>query len=95
MYGGRRSATITSKEEIELLALSREDFVDIFMNLKASEEPEHIKFLRGVDILKGWPIETLPYDDPTKCLFMYFRYVSTYCDLMFTYTHTSVKFIYF
>ena len=76
MYGGRRSATITSQEAIELLALSQDDFVDIFMNLQTAEEPEHIKFLRSVDLIrKGWPIGSLPYDDPRKCLFMYFRFV--------------------
>lgn len=73
MHGARRSATVTCKTDVELLAVSREDFVDIFMHIEKDREPEHIQFLRTVDILKGWPIEKLPYDNPRICLFTFFR----------------------
>ena len=73
MHGARRSATVTCKTDVELLAVSREDFIDIFMHIEKDREPEHIQFLRTVDILKGWPIEKLPYDNPRICLFTFFR----------------------
>ncbi|CAH1777770.1 unnamed protein product [Owenia fusiformis] len=71
--GGRRSATVTCQDDVELLALQREDFKDIFMHVEENQEPEHIQFLRKVDILNGWPIESLPYDDTKVCIFTYFR----------------------
>ncbi|KAK3611132.1 hypothetical protein CHS0354_014877 [Potamilus streckersoni] len=73
MHGARRSATVTCKNDVELLAVGREDFIDIFMHVERDREPEHIMFLRSIDILHGWPIEKLPYDNPKICLFTYFR----------------------
>lgn len=73
MHGSRRTATVTCKSEVELLAVWREDFVDIFMPHTYEKEPEHIKFLRTVTSLSGWPIHKLPYHDPKICCFTYFR----------------------
>uniref|UniRef100_A0A1I8F3P2 Cyclic nucleotide-binding domain-containing protein n=1 Tax=Macrostomum lignano TaxID=282301 RepID=A0A1I8F3P2_9PLAT len=72
LYGGKRSATVYCKDEVELLAVSREDFIDIFMNLESEDEPEHISFLRDIPTLNGWPIDQLPYDNPKVCMFAYF-----------------------
>ncbi|XP_022321379.2 uncharacterized protein LOC111123374 isoform X3 [Crassostrea virginica] len=73
MHGAKRSATVTCKNSVELLAVGREDFVDIFMPMDKDQEPEHIRFLRTVHLMKGWPIERLPYHDPKICCFTYFR----------------------
>ena len=73
MHGATRSATVTSKDNMELLALGRDDFIDIFMHIEKDREPEHIRYLRALDIIKGWPIDKLPWDDPKICLFTYFR----------------------
>ncbi|XP_062585589.1 cyclic nucleotide-binding domain-containing protein 2-like isoform X1 [Saccostrea cucullata] len=73
MHGAKRSATVTCKNSVELLAVGREDFVDIFMPMDKDQEPEHIRFLRTVHLLKGWPIEKLPYHDTKICCFTYFR----------------------
>ncbi|KAH3834909.1 cyclic nucleotide-binding domain-containing protein 2-like isoform X3 [Dreissena polymorpha] len=73
MHGARRSATVTCKTNVELLAVSREDFIDIFMHIETDREPEHIRFLRSIDLLRGWPIELLPQDNPRICLFTFFR----------------------
>ncbi|KAK3100723.1 hypothetical protein FSP39_024272 [Pinctada imbricata] len=73
MYGSTRSATVTCKNSVELLAVGRQDFVDIFMPASKDSEPEHIKFLRTIQLLDGWPIEKLPYQNPKICCFMYFR----------------------
>lgn len=73
MHAAKRSATVTCKNSVELLAVGREDFVDIFMPMDKDQEPEHIRFLRTVQLLRGWPIERLPYHDPKICCFTYFR----------------------
>lgn len=73
MRGARRSATVTCKTNVELLAVSREDFIDIFMHIEQDKEPEHIGFLRTLDLFHGWPVEKLPYDNPRICLFTFFR----------------------
>ena len=73
MHGATRSATVTCQTDVELLALNRDDFVDIFMHVERNREPEHIRYLRTVDILKDWPLEKLPWNDTRICLFMYFR----------------------
>ncbi|XP_041357807.1 cyclic nucleotide-binding domain-containing protein 2-like [Gigantopelta aegis] len=73
MHGARRSATVTCKDDVELLAVGRDDFVDIFMHVEKNREPDHIRFLHSIDLLQGWPIHTLPYNNPNICLFTYFR----------------------
>ena len=74
MHGARRSATVTCKGDVELLAVGREDFVDIFMHVERNQEPEHIRYLRAIDLLHGWPLEKIPHGDAKICLFTYFRY---------------------
>ena len=73
MYGGKRNASVMCLNYVELLMVTREDFIQIFMNLTADTEPDHIKFLRNITILEGWPIDNLPYNDPKICLFTFFR----------------------
>ena len=73
MHGALRSATVTTRDDVELLAVGRTDFIDIFMHLEKDKEPEHIRFLRQVNILRGWPINQVPIDNPKICLLTYFR----------------------
>ena len=73
MHGGTRSATVICKDRVELLAVGRDDFVDIFMHVEKDVEPEHIQFLRCIDVLRGWPINQIPWYNPKVCLFTYFR----------------------
>ena len=73
MHGATRSATVTCKVDVELLAVGRDDFVDIFMHVEKDKEPEHIQFLRTIQLLQDWPIEKLPWNDPKICLFTFFR----------------------
>ena len=73
MHAAARSATVTVQDEVGLLALSRDDFINIFMHAEKDKEPEHIAFLSGMEILKGWPLNQLPRNDPKICLFTYFR----------------------
>ncbi|XP_031549510.1 uncharacterized protein LOC116287037 [Actinia tenebrosa] len=75
LHDTRRQSTVISREPIELLVISREDFVDIFMlagGIKNLNDPDHKKFIRGIEFLRGWPIELLG-ENPKKCLFHFFR----------------------
>ncbi|KAK7480125.1 hypothetical protein BaRGS_00028609, partial [Batillaria attramentaria] len=73
MYGGKRSATVTCKDNVELLAVGRDDYIDIFMQSEQGGEPEHVKFLRSVRLLADFPVSSLPLDDPSVCLYTYVR----------------------
>ena len=75
MQGTKRGATVTCKDNVELLAVGRSDFVDIFMHVEHEREPEHIAFLRTIDLLKLWPVELLPRDNTKICMQTYFRFV--------------------
>ncbi|XP_059152903.1 uncharacterized protein LOC131938762 [Physella acuta] len=74
-----RSATVTCREEVELIWIEREDFIDIFMRGVKGREAEHIAFLKGVDLLQGWPVNQLPQDNPKICAFTYVRRGVTLC----------------
>lgn len=67
-----RSATVLCKDDVSLLAVSREDFRDIFMSYEDGREPEHIRFLRGVPYLKDLPLQDLTTKHDV-CIFHYFR----------------------
>ncbi|XP_070552935.1 cyclic nucleotide-binding domain-containing protein 2-like isoform X3 [Ptychodera flava] len=73
MHHSRRTATVSCQDGVELLAVGREDFVDIFMHRGDGNEPEFIQYLRTMEEFSGWPISRLPQDDPKICLYMYFR----------------------
>ena len=73
MQNTRRTATVVCKDDVELLALERDDFVDIFMHQESGVAPEFIRFLQTVDDLCGWPVNRLPWNDPSTCLLTYFR----------------------
>jgi len=70
MHGARRRVTVTCHTDIELLTVAREDFV---INFTHEREPEFITFLRSIDVLRGWPIDCLPYNKPHICTAVYFR----------------------
>ena len=72
MHGAKRSATVTCKDNVELLAVGREDFVDIFMHAEKDKEPEHIQYMRTLDALSGWPIDEITWNDPQIYLRTYF-----------------------
>ncbi|CAH3013636.1 unnamed protein product [Porites evermanni] len=75
LHDTRRQSTVISREPIELLVISKEDFVDIFMlagGIKNITDPDHQKFIQNIDFLKGWPVELMA-SNPKKCLFHFFR----------------------
>ena len=76
MHGAKRSATVTCQNRVELLAVERDDYVDIFMHLDGDRAPPHIAFLHKADVLCGWPLAALPWNDTRVCVLTYFRSVA-------------------
>eukprot|EP00112_Aurelia_sp_Birch-Aquarium-sp1_P006691 Seg1733.2 transcript_id=Seg1733.2/GoldUCD/mRNA.D3Y31 product="Cyclic nucleotide-binding domain-containing protein 2" protein_id=Seg1733.2/GoldUCD/D3Y31 len=58
LHDTARTATVICQSEVALLAVSRQDFIDIFLRSNEDdEEQEHIRFLRSVVYLKRLPLE--------------------------------------
>lgn len=69
----RRTATVVSRDPVQLLVIGKEDYQRIFMGqTKSGEEPAHLKFCRGLEFLADWPVDLL-LAHPENCLFQYFR----------------------
>uniref|UniRef100_A0A2C9LSR5 Cyclic nucleotide-binding domain-containing protein n=1 Tax=Biomphalaria glabrata TaxID=6526 RepID=A0A2C9LSR5_BIOGL len=68
-----RSATVTCREDVELIWIERQDFIDIFMARVSGKEADHITFLKTVELLQGWPVDRLPAQNPKLCAFTYVR----------------------
>ncbi|XP_070557882.1 cGMP-dependent protein kinase-like [Ptychodera flava] len=70
----RRTSSVTSREFIELLCISAEDFTSIFMSggIKTLNDPDHSSFVGGINFLRGWPLELLE-ENPKMCIFNYFK----------------------
>lgn len=73
MHQSTRNATVTCHTTVSVLTLDRDDFLSIFMNFENGKEPEYISYLRNIDLLKEFPIDKLPYNNPQVCLITYFR----------------------
>ncbi|XP_062613187.1 uncharacterized protein LOC134274962 [Saccostrea cucullata] len=65
-----RQTTVISREKIELLVMSDEDFIDIFMSggLRDVNDP----FIKSLKFLEEWPVEKLA-DNPKKAIFSFFK----------------------
>ncbi|XP_071087046.1 uncharacterized protein [Haliotis cracherodii] len=73
IFDSPRTATVESASFMELLVISKTDFLTIFMNADdPEEEADHIKFLRQIPVLKHWPIGMLK-TEPGTCLLHYFK----------------------
>ncbi|XP_022101229.1 cyclic nucleotide-binding domain-containing protein 2-like [Acanthaster planci] len=70
----RRTSTVTSRKNLQLLVISTQDFMRIFMSggVKRLTDPDHLAFIRSIDFLKGWPIQLLDLQ-PKQCVFNFFR----------------------
>ncbi|KYO28527.1 hypothetical protein Y1Q_0005328 [Alligator mississippiensis] len=73
LTGARRNATVVCHDTVSLLALSRQDFLNIFLSRESTEGPDFIDFLHKTELLSGWPIEKLPYNNPRICAQTFFR----------------------
>lgn len=79
MHGSNRNATIYCHSDVSVLCIQRDDFVDIFMHVEKGHEPEHISFLRTINLLNDWPLEKLPHHDPKICFLTFFRKGALMC----------------
>jgi hypothetical protein len=73
MHQSARNATVRCESDVVVLTIDRDDFIDIFMHVEYGKEPEHISYIRRIDILSQWPISKLPHNNPRICLLTYFR----------------------
>ncbi|EDV25251.1 uncharacterized protein TRIADDRAFT_57009 [Trichoplax adhaerens] len=73
VHHSRRNATVTCRDNVSLLTLSREAFMNLFMGYKETGgEPDHIIFLRTIPSMQHIPLSLLS-NNPGVCLFHYFR----------------------
>lgn len=97
IHQSKRNATVVCDTDVSVLAIERDDFVDIFMHVETGQEPEHISFLRNVETFTQWPIEKLPYYSPKICLLTFFRKNALMCansaqnDWIFIVKHGSCR----
>ncbi|CAD5115174.1 DgyrCDS4171 [Dimorphilus gyrociliatus] len=70
IHAGARTASVVSKDTVELLAFIDDDYVDIFMSggLKDPGDP----FLKTVPCLRGWPLHLLN-DNSEKCFQTFYK----------------------
>jgi CRP-like cAMP-binding protein len=73
MHSQKRNATVTCHTDVSLLSIDRDDFVDIFMHVESGKEPEHVAYLRRIDLLREWPIDKIPFHEPRICLLTFYR----------------------
>ncbi|PVD34526.1 hypothetical protein C0Q70_05801 [Pomacea canaliculata] len=78
--GCRRIATVTSKDNMEVLVIARDDYIDIFhQDTSDGQEPEHISFLRSIRLFQDWPVSSLTLGDPSVCVYTYARRGTLLC----------------
>ncbi|KAM9321156.1 uncharacterized protein PAF06_005712 [Gastrophryne carolinensis] len=71
LTNAKRNATVVCHDTVSLLAISRQDFLNIFLSLE--EGPEHIQLLHSIELLRGWPVHKLPYNNPRICTHTFYR----------------------
>ncbi|ESP00016.1 hypothetical protein LOTGIDRAFT_230973 [Lottia gigantea] len=73
IFNSKRTATVETATEMEMLVIEKSDFYQIFMNMDNPEgEPSHISFLRQQPLMKYWPIDILR-EEPSACFLHYFK----------------------
>ncbi|XP_075054015.1 uncharacterized protein LOC142140053 isoform X2 [Mixophyes fleayi] len=73
LTNAKRNATVVCHDTVALLAISRQDFLNIFMNSESQEGADCIRLLHSIDLLDGWPIHKLPYNNPRICVHTFYR----------------------
>ncbi|KAM4702104.1 cyclic nucleotide-binding domain-containing protein 2-like [Discoglossus pictus] len=73
LTNAKRNATVVCHDNVSLLAIARQDFLNIFLHNDSQEGPEYIQLLQNIDLLTGWPIHKLPYNNPRICLHTFYR----------------------
>ncbi|XP_053312074.1 cyclic nucleotide-binding domain-containing protein 2-like [Spea bombifrons] len=73
LTNAKRNATVVCHDTVSLLAIARQDFLNIFLNSETKEGPEYMKLLSSIDLLTGWPVHKLPYNNPRICVHTFYR----------------------
>ncbi|KAM3934886.1 cyclic nucleotide-binding domain-containing protein 2-like [Leptodactylus fuscus] len=69
----KRNATVVCHDSVSLLAITRQDFLNIFLSSESHEGPDYIRMLESIDLLSGWPVHKLPYNNPRICVHTFYR----------------------
>ncbi|XP_073518160.1 uncharacterized protein [Phyllobates terribilis] len=69
----KRNATVVCHDSVSLLAITRQDFLNIFLTSESQEGPDYIRLLESIDLLSGWPVHKLPYNNPRICVHTFYR----------------------
>ncbi|VDP82017.1 unnamed protein product [Echinostoma caproni] len=80
IYGGKRSATTVCNTKVEVLVMSREHFMSIFMNASDTSKAEHMVFLRQHPMIPDTVTDALVSADSSMFLFTYFRRDMIICE---------------
>ncbi|KAM4796133.1 cyclic nucleotide-binding domain-containing protein 2-like [Rhinophrynus dorsalis] len=73
LTNAKRNATVVCHDTVSLLAITRQDFLNIFQNSENQEGPDYIRLLHSIDLLRGWPIHKLPYNNSRICSHTFYR----------------------
>ncbi|KAM8977671.1 uncharacterized protein RCH25_048502 [Pelodytes ibericus] len=73
LTNAKRNATVVCHDTVSLLAITRQDFLNIFLDSEIQKGPEYIKLLNSIELLAGWPIHKLPYNNPRICVHTFYR----------------------
>ncbi|CAI2737422.1 unnamed protein product, partial [Dicrocoelium dendriticum] len=79
IYGGKRSATVVCNSTVELLAMSRSDFTNIFMSASLDQGAEHVEFLRAHPLMPVAVLKVIDGANEKILLFSYFRRDAVIC----------------
>ncbi|XP_077154667.1 cyclic nucleotide-binding domain-containing protein 2-like [Ranitomeya variabilis] len=69
----KRNATVVCHDSVSLLAITRQDFLNIFLTSESQEGPDYLPLLESIDVLNGWPVHKLPYNNPRICVHTFYR----------------------
>ncbi|XP_069828093.1 cyclic nucleotide-binding domain-containing protein 2-like isoform X2 [Dendropsophus ebraccatus] len=73
LTNAKRNATVVCHDSVSLLAITRQDFLNIFLTSESQEGPDYLRLLESIDLLSGWPIQKLPYNNPRICVHTFYR----------------------
>ncbi|XP_077870074.1 uncharacterized protein LOC102803708 [Saccoglossus kowalevskii] len=70
----RHNITVITRETVELLLITKDDFIDIFMagGMKNFTDSSNNTFLKNLFIFQGWPLHIMQYNS-TKCMFEFYK----------------------
>ncbi|XP_071510911.1 uncharacterized protein [Diadema antillarum] len=77
-----RPHTVICQDEVEVLTIDKETYVNIFMQKNDREDGgdnDLQSFMKTIEAFQDWPVEKLPKNNPTVCMLAYFRRGAVVC----------------